>query len=90
MSCFVKHVFSKAHKHRMIFKSSFEMTLNVLLFFLHQCGFFKRSKYEDSVPKYHAVRIRKETRLLKDGEDMLDPLEKKQWMTTWNENESYS
>lgn len=66
------------------------MMLNVLLFFLCQCGFFKRSKYEDSVPKYHAVRIRKETRLLKDGKDMLDPLEKKQWMTTWNENESYS
>lgn len=54
------------------------------------CGFFKRSKYEDSVPKYHAVRIRKETRLLKDGKVMLDPFEKKQWMTTWDENESYS
>ncbi len=66
------------------------MMLNALLLFLCQCGFFKRSKYEDSVPKYHAVRIRKETRLLKDGQDMLDPLEKKQWMTTWNENESYS
>lgn len=63
---------------------------NEFLFSLCQCGFFKRSKYEDSVPKYHAVRIRKETRLLKDGKVLLDPLEKKQWMTTWNENESYS
>lgn len=63
--------------------------LNEVFFFLCQCGFFKRSKYEDSVPKYNAVRIRKETRLLKEGKDMLEE-EKKQWMTTWNENESYS
>ncbi|KAI2660361.1 Integrin alpha-6 [Labeo rohita] len=66
------------------------LMLALLVLLLWKCGFFKRSKYEDSVPKYHAVRIRKETRLLKDGKDMLDPLEKKQWMTTWNENESYS
>uniref|UniRef100_A0A8C1TAV2 Integrin subunit alpha 6 n=1 Tax=Cyprinus carpio TaxID=7962 RepID=A0A8C1TAV2_CYPCA len=66
------------------------LMLALLVLLLWKCGFFKRSKYEDSVPKYHAVRIRKETRLLKDGEDMLDPLEKKQWMTTWDENESYS
>ncbi|KAJ8352119.1 hypothetical protein SKAU_G00235950 [Synaphobranchus kaupii] len=54
------------------------------------CGFFKRSKYDDSVPRYHAVRIKKEERQFKDGKAKLDPLEKKQWMTTWNENESYS
>uniref|UniRef100_A0A671QA11 Integrin alpha-6-like n=1 Tax=Sinocyclocheilus anshuiensis TaxID=1608454 RepID=A0A671QA11_9TELE len=66
------------------------LMLALLVLLLWKCGFFKRSKYEDSVPKYHAVRIRKETRLLKDGKDMLDALEKKQWMTTWNENESYS
>nr|WGH49348.1 integrin a6-1 [Cyprinus carpio] len=66
------------------------LMLALLVLLLWKCGFFKRSRYEDSVPKYHAVRIRKETRLLKDGEDMLDPLEKKQWMTTWDENESYS
>ncbi|XP_058643969.1 integrin alpha-6 isoform X2 [Onychostoma macrolepis] len=66
------------------------LMLALLVLLLWKCGFFKRSKYEDSVPKYHAVRIRKETRLLKDGKEMLDPLEKKQWMTTWNENESYS
>ncbi|XP_052461650.1 integrin alpha-6 isoform X1 [Carassius gibelio] len=66
------------------------LMLALLVLLLWKCGFFKRSKYEDSVPKYHAVRIRKETRLVKDGKDMLDPLEKKQWMTTWDENESYS
>ncbi|XP_073710952.1 integrin alpha-6 [Misgurnus anguillicaudatus] len=66
------------------------LMLALLVLLLWKCGFFKRSKYEDSVPKYNAVRIRKETRLLKDGEVMLDPLEKKQWMTSWSENESYS
>ncbi|XP_052004791.1 integrin alpha-6 isoform X1 [Xyrauchen texanus] len=66
------------------------LMLALLVLLLWKCGFFKRSKYDDSVPKYHAVRIRKETHLLKDEKDMLDPLEKKQWMTTWSENESYS
>ncbi|KAI7809076.1 putative integrin alpha-6, partial [Triplophysa rosa] len=66
------------------------LMLALLVLLLWKCGFFKRSKYEDSVPKYHAVRIRKETRLLKDGKVMLDPFEKKQWMTSWEENESYS
>ncbi|MEJ1278236.1 hypothetical protein NN561_009156 [Cricetulus griseus] len=54
-----------------------------------QCGFFKRSRYDDSVPRYHAVRIRKEEREIKD-EKHGDNLEKKQWITKWNENESYS
>lgn len=56
----------------------------------HQCGFFKRSKTDDSVPKYHAVRIRKETRHFSDDNVVFDPFEKKQWMTTWSENESYT
>lgn len=55
-----------------------------------QCGFFKRSKQEDSVPRYHAVRIRKEMPEYKDGKVMLDSFEKKQWMTTWVDDESYS
>lgn len=53
-----------------------------------QCGFFRRSRYEDSVPRYHAVRIRKEERQIKDGKSK--DLETKQWFTKWNENESYS
>lgn len=56
---------------------------------LSLCGFFKRSRYDDSVPRYHAVRIRKEEREIKD-EKYHDNLEKKQWITRWNENESYS
>lgn len=64
-----------------------------MLFFVNlpsQCGFFQRSRQDDSVPRYHAVRIRKETPECKDGKVKLDPYEKKQWMTTWIDNESYS
>lgn len=53
------------------------------------CGFFKRSRYEDSVPRYHAVRIRKEERPFED-EKLSKKSGKKQWMTSWQENESYS
>ncbi|XP_062862755.1 integrin alpha-6 [Trichomycterus rosablanca] len=64
--------------------------LALLVLLLWKCGFFKRSKYDDSIPKYHAVRIRKETRPFSDESVMFDPFEKKQWMTVWSENESYS
>lgn len=66
------------------------LMLALLVLLLWKCGFFKRSKNDDSVPKYHAVRIRKETRHFTDDSVMFDPFEKKQWMTTWSENESYS
>ncbi|XP_065526441.1 integrin alpha-6 isoform X1 [Lathamus discolor] len=63
------------------------LMLALLVFLLWKCGFFQRSRYEDSVPRYHAVRIRKEERH-KDGK--YKELETKQWFTKWNENESYS
>ncbi|XP_059198646.1 integrin alpha-6 [Centropristis striata] len=66
------------------------LILALLVFLLWKCGFFKRSKQEDSVPRYHAVRIRKETSEYKDGKVKLDPFEKKTWMTTWIDDESYS
>ncbi|XP_027146486.1 integrin alpha-6 isoform X1 [Larimichthys crocea] len=66
------------------------LILALLVFLLWKCGFFKRSKQDDSVPRYHAVRIRKEIPEYKDGKVKLDPFEKKQWMTTWVDNESYS
>ncbi|PNI86424.1 ITGA6 isoform 5 [Pan troglodytes] len=65
------------------------LMLALLVFILWKCGFFKRSRYDDSVPRYHAVRIRKEEREIKD-EKYIDNLDKKQWITKWNENESYS
>ncbi|XP_029314787.1 LOW QUALITY PROTEIN: integrin alpha-6 [Cottoperca gobio] len=66
------------------------LILALLVFLLWKCGFFKRSKQEDSVPRYHAVRIRKETPEYKDGKVKLNPFEKKQWLTTWIDDESYS
>ncbi|XP_044525726.1 integrin alpha-6 isoform X2 [Gracilinanus agilis] len=65
------------------------LMLALLIYLLWKCGFFKRSRYDDSVPRYHAVRIRKEERQIKD-EKYNDGLEKKQWITKWNEDESYS
>lgn len=62
----------------------------LIVFFSEQCGFFKRSKYDDSVPSYNAVRIKREERGKEPGKEEMDPPEKKQWMTSWNENESYS
>uniref|UniRef100_A0A8C3KMP7 Integrin subunit alpha 6 n=1 Tax=Calidris pygmaea TaxID=425635 RepID=A0A8C3KMP7_9CHAR len=64
------------------------LMLALLVFLLWKCGFFQRSRYEDSVPRYHAVRIRKEERQIKDGK--CKDLDTKQWFTKWNENESYS
>ncbi|KAK5890282.1 hypothetical protein CesoFtcFv8_013817 [Champsocephalus esox] len=67
------------------------LILALLVFLLWKCGFFKRSKQEDSVPRYHAVRIRKETPPeYKDEKAKLDPFDKKQWLTTWIDDESYS
>uniref|UniRef100_A0A671T4T7 Integrin alpha-6-like n=1 Tax=Sinocyclocheilus anshuiensis TaxID=1608454 RepID=A0A671T4T7_9TELE len=42
------------------------------------------------VPSYNAVRIKREERGKEPGKEEMDPPEKKQWMTSWNENESYS
>ncbi|OXB77987.1 UNVERIFIED_CONTAM: hypothetical protein H355_009558 [Colinus virginianus] len=64
------------------------LMLALLVFLLWKCGFFQRSRYDDSVPRYHAVRIRKEEREIKGGK--CKDLETKQWFTKWNENESYS
>ncbi|XP_062258054.1 integrin alpha-6 isoform X1 [Platichthys flesus] len=66
------------------------MILALLVFLLWKCGFFKRSKQDSSVPRYNAVRIRKETPECKDGKVKLDAFDKKQWMTSWIDNESYS
>ncbi|XP_060113436.1 integrin alpha-6 isoform X1 [Heteronotia binoei] len=65
------------------------LMLALLVFLLWKCGFFQRSRYDASIPRYHAVRIRKEERQIKDGKTK-EHHAKKQWVTKWNENESYS
>uniref|UniRef100_A0A4W3J7P7 Integrin subunit alpha 6 n=1 Tax=Callorhinchus milii TaxID=7868 RepID=A0A4W3J7P7_CALMI len=66
------------------------LMLALLIFLLWKCGFFKRSRYDDSVPRYHAVRIRKEEREPFEDRKCNQKSDKKKWLTTWQENESYS
>ncbi|XP_049583420.1 integrin alpha-6 isoform X1 [Syngnathus scovelli] len=66
------------------------LILALLVCLLWKCGFFKRAKQEDTVPQYHAVRIRKDSPHYEDGKVKPDLFEKKPWMTTWVDNESYS
>ncbi|KAM3865973.1 integrin alpha-6-like [Diretmus argenteus] len=66
------------------------LLLGLLVFLLWKCGFFKRAKYEDNVPSYNAVRIKREERSIKSGNDNWENLEKKPWMTSWHDNEHYS
>lgn len=55
-----------------------------------QCGFFNHAKYEDKVPSYSAVRIKREERTINPRNGDWENLEKKPWMTTWHRNEHYS
>ncbi|KAM8856284.1 integrin alpha-6 isoform 1-T1 [Spinachia spinachia] len=66
------------------------LILALLVFLLWKCGFFIRSKREDGVPSYHAVRIRRDSPEYQDGNVKLDPFDKKQWVTNWMDGESYS
>ncbi|XP_039998869.1 integrin alpha-6-like isoform X2 [Xiphias gladius] len=66
------------------------LLLALLAFLLWKCGFFKRAKYEDKVPSYNAVRIKREERAINPGNGNWDNLEKKPWMTTWHDNDHYS
>ncbi|XP_014868820.1 PREDICTED: integrin alpha-6-like isoform X1 [Poecilia mexicana] len=66
------------------------LILALMVFLLWKCGFFRRSKQDDSIPRYHAVRIKKETPGYVDGKMKPGALEKKQWMTTWIDDDDYS
>ncbi|XP_064408505.1 integrin alpha-7 isoform X1 [Latimeria chalumnae] len=66
------------------------LVLALLVLLLWKCGFFKRSKYqEDNVPQYHAVKIPKEDRE-QFKEEKTGTFQKKEWVTNWRENESFS
>ncbi|XP_034742861.1 integrin alpha-6-like isoform X1 [Etheostoma cragini] len=66
------------------------LLLALLAFLLWKCGFFKRAKYEERVPSYNAVWIKREERANNPGNGKWQNLEKKPWMTTWHDKEHYS
>ncbi|XP_047225356.1 integrin alpha-6-like isoform X3 [Girardinichthys multiradiatus] len=66
------------------------LLLGLLAFLLWKCGFFNRAKYEDKVPSYSAVRIRREERLVNSTKANWGNLEKKPWMSTWHDKDHYS
>ncbi|XP_029381094.1 integrin alpha-6-like [Echeneis naucrates] len=66
------------------------LLLALLAFLLWKCGFFKRAKYEERVPSYNAVRIKRGEREINPGNGKWESQEKKSWMTTWHDNEHYS
>ncbi|CAL8281416.1 unnamed protein product [Lota lota] len=66
------------------------LLLALLIFLLWKCGFFKRTKYEDTVRSYNAVRIKREARDGRAERDGWGNPEKKPWIRTWKDNQHYS
>nr|XP_055032649.1 integrin alpha-3b isoform X1 [Misgurnus anguillicaudatus] len=64
--------------------------LGIISFILWKCGFFKRTVYYRIMPKYHAVKVRREQRY--EFNKALQPeqeLGKKLWVTNWTEMHQY-
>ncbi|XP_037314815.2 integrin alpha-6b [Pungitius pungitius] len=63
------------------------LLLALLAFLLWKSDFFKRDRYEDEVPIYNAVRIKRKERGINPRNGNWENLEKKPWMTTWHDKE---
>lgn len=95
--CSLQLLISSPAKHANLSRLSFDcFQINtshfktvVSISFLIQCGFFKRPQQTVSVPRYHAVKIKKETLLHNDDKVKVDGFEKKRWMTTWTDSCSW-
>uniref|UniRef100_A0A8C2WLP5 Integrin subunit alpha 6 n=1 Tax=Cyclopterus lumpus TaxID=8103 RepID=A0A8C2WLP5_CYCLU len=66
------------------------LLLALLAFLLWKCGFFRRAKYEDRVPSYNAVCIKREERARNARNGNWEKLEKQPWVTTWHDKEHCS
>ncbi|XP_072417771.1 integrin alpha-3b isoform X1 [Chiloscyllium punctatum] len=65
------------------------LLLSLIILLLWKCGFFKRTRYYRSMPKYHAVKIRKEERYFITEGFTKKKTQKKQWVTNWKDKGSY-
>ncbi|KAM6163610.1 integrin alpha-3 [Rhynchocyon petersi] len=62
------------------------LLLGLIILLLWKCDFFKRTRYYQIMPKYHAVRIREEERYPPPGSTVPT---KKHWVTSWQTRDRY-
>ncbi|KAM8813740.1 integrin alpha-3 isoform 2-T2 [Rhynchonycteris naso] len=62
------------------------LLLGLIILLLWKCDFFKRPRYYQIMPKYHAVRIREEERYPPPGGTLPT---KKHWVTSWQTRDRY-
>ncbi|KAG2460954.1 ITA3 protein, partial [Polypterus senegalus] len=65
------------------------LLLGLIILLLWKCGFFKRTSYYRIMPKYHAVKIRKEERYQFNEGFLTKNPKKKHWVTNWTEMQRY-
>ncbi|XP_051792346.1 integrin alpha-3b isoform X1 [Erpetoichthys calabaricus] len=65
------------------------LLLGLIILLLWKCGFFKRASYYRIMPKYHAVKIRKEERYQFNEGFLTKNPKKKHWVTNWTEMQRY-
>ncbi|KAK1160323.1 integrin alpha-3-like isoform X1 [Acipenser oxyrinchus oxyrinchus] len=65
------------------------LLLGLIILLLWKCGFFKRTSFYRIMPKYHAVKIRKEERYQFNEGFLTKSPNKKEWVTNWTEMHHY-